>query len=216
MDDDCVPADDALEEFLKADARHGHYADGSPGYGFLAGKVLWRDGSPCVMNIPRETVTRNLKDWTRGDVRIEMASFVSLFIPAGVVREVGLPYRQFYIWTDDWEYTRRISRRYPCYLASGSFALHDTEVNAGADIATASADRIGRFRYLYRNDVFLYRREGIRGFAYESARLTAHCLRIAAGRMSLGEKKKRIGILIRGTWDGLGFFPEPDRAMRND
>ena len=206
MDDDCVPAADALEQFLRFEREN-------PGYGFLSGKVLWKDGSLCEMNVQRETVMRDLRSLGSEPVRVEMASFVSLFIPAGVVRDVGLPIRQFFIWTDDWEYTRRISRRYPCWAVPASEVMHDTDQNSGADIASSPDDRIDRFRYLYRNDVVLYRREGLRGFVYEAVRLGVHAARIAASKNSLKEKLRRTGIMLKGTAEGLRFYPEPERAL---
>ncbi len=205
MDDDCVPAEDALEQFLR-------FGRENPGYGFLSGKVLWKDGSLCEMNIQRETVMRDIRSLGSEPVRVEMASFVSLFVPAAVVREVGLPVRQFFIWTDDWEYTRRISRRYPCWVVPASEVVHDTEQNTGADIASSPAERTDRFRYLYRNDVVLYRREGLRGLAYEAARLCVHAARIAVSKNSMREKLRRTGIMLNGTFEGLGFYPEPERA----
>lgn len=206
MDDDCVPAEDALQKFLEFDASH------KGEYGYLSSKVLWKDGNICKMNIQRETVTRNVRDWDRDVIGIEMASFVSLFIPAAIVKEVGLPLRKFFIWTDDWEYTRRISAKYPCYLVTASTVLHDTNENVAAHIHDAPSDRIWRFRYLYRNDVYLYRREGLRGLCYEAARLTLHLGRIAASGNNFAEKIKRAGILMKGTAEGLRFYPEPERA----
>ena len=205
MDDDCVPAEDALDQFLRFDREN-------PGYGFLSGKVLWKDGTLCEMNLQRETVVRDIRSLGSEPMRVEMASFVSLFIPVRVVRDVGLPVRQFFIWTDDWEYTRRISRKYPCWVIPSSEVMHDTEQNSGADIASSPDERIDRFRYLYRNDVVLYRREGFRGLIYETARLCVHAARIAASRNSLKEKLRRTGIMLRGTAEGLGFYPEPERA----
>ena len=207
MDDDCIPASDALEQFLRFDSRF------KGDYGFLSGKALWKDGTPCVMNIQRQTVTRNISFPVSDPVPVEMASFASLFIPAGIVREAGLPMRKFFIWTDDWEYTRRISRRHICWMIPSSQVIHDTESNTGANLASAPDDRLDRFRYLYRNDVYLYRREGIRGAAYEAARLCLHTARIAASKNSAAGKMKRIGIMLRGTFEGLSFFPEPERAM---
>jgi GT2 family glycosyltransferase len=143
-----------------------------------------------------------------------MASFVSLFISAEIVKDVGLPLKEFYIWTDDWEYTRRISRRYPCWLVPSSEVVHDTERNTGADIASADMERTGRFRFLYRNDVYLYRREGIRGFIYEAARLALHTARIACSRNNSAEKCKRIGIMYKATMEGLCFRPVPERINK--
>ena len=205
MDDDCVPSVDALSELL----RYASAYEGS--FGFLSSKVLWKDGSICPMNLQRRTLTRNVNDMSADVIPVAMASFASLLIPMSVIREVGLPYRQFFIWTDDWEYTRRISLRYPCMLIPSSEVTHFIKDKSKADISTASLDRLHRFRYLYRNDVVLYRREGIKGAAYESVRLPVHILRILLSSLDKKEKKRRIGILIAGTLEGLSFYPEPDR-----
>lgn len=205
MDDDCVPSDTALSELLR-------YASEYEGrFGFLSSKVLWKDGSICRMNLQRRTLTRNVKDMSHAVIPVVMASFASLLIPMDVIRDVGLPYRQFFIWTDDWEYTRRISLKYPCMMITSSEVTHYIKDKSKADISTAAPDRLHRFRYLYRNDVVLYRREGIKGAAYESVRLPAHILRIMRSSLDKKEKIKRIGILISGTVEGLSFYPEPDR-----
>ena len=210
MDDDCIPAETALEILLEAAEEIGD------GFGFLSGKVIWRDGSLCRMNIQRKTLTKNVRDFARPIIKVEMSSFASLLVPIKVVRDVGLPLRKFIIWTDDWEFTRRISRKYPCYLVTGSIVLHDMETNTRADIVTSQGDRIGRFRYLYRNDVYLYRREGLRGFAYEAARLTAHLCRLALSRNTAGEKLRKAIIILGSTAEGLSFHPEPERLPSAD
>ena len=212
MDDDCVPAEDALEELLKYDREQ-------PGrYGFLSSRVLWKDGSLCEMNVQRETVFRDLSAdrLSEGSVpsEVSMASFVSILIPARIVYDLGLPIRKFFTWTDDWEYTRRISLRYPCAVVPSSKAVHHCDKNTGADISTADEKRIERFRYLYRNDVYLYRREGLKGLCYEAARLALHSVRVLSGDYPAGEKLRRLGIIYRGTIEGIGFFPEYDRVGR--
>lgn len=210
MDDDCIPAPDSLDQLL----RFGRSQDGN--YGFLTSKVLWRDGSPCRMNVPRRTAFKNIGIRALGKLTepcsVSMASFVSLLVPARIVKDVGLPIKDFYIWTDDWEYTRRISRRYPCWLVPASEVIHDCDSNSPADIAGADGERVQRFRYLYRNDVFLYRREGVKGLAYEAARLSLHSARIAFSKNSLREKLRREGIMLSATAKGLRFRPETERV----
>ena len=152
MDDDCMPKANCLEVFLDYEREH------SGEYGFLSSKVLWQDQSICVMNAPRAGVYSNNKDFDSKTVRISMASFVSLFVPVRIIKKVGLPIKDFFIWTDDWEFTRRISLKYPCYLLNESVVIHKSKSNIGANIATDSIDRLDRFFYLYRNDVYLYRR----------------------------------------------------------
>ena len=205
MDDDTIPSNTALSELMKFEEEYGS------DYGFLSSKAVWSDGSICLMNIQRETLTQNVRDFSKSYISIVMASFVSLLIPMRIVKEVGLPYREFFIWTDDWEYTRRISRKHPCYLVTNSNVVHDMKSNIKADIASDSAERTERYRYLYRNDVVLYRREGIRGFVYEALRLSAHLGRVAISRNNLKEKIRRVEIIIGGTVDGLSFYPVPER-----
>ena len=158
------------------------------------------------MNVQRHPFYREITDFSADLIPASMASFVSLFIKAETVRDVGLPIREFFIWTDDWEYTRRISRKYPCYVVGDSVAVHKSRTNLGADIASDDPSRLGRYRYLYRNDVYLYRREGIAGFLYETIRLSAHILRVLT--KAKNRRRERISLIIRGTWAGIRFRPK--------
>lgn len=200
MDDDCIPSSTALSTLMSA-------AEEKREFGFLSSKVLWKDGSICEMNAQRETLTRDVKDFEPGQIKpVVMASFVSLFVSATVVKELGLPIKEFFLWTDDWEWTRRISRKHPCFLVTDSVVTHKSKVNIGADISSETADRLDRFNYLYRNDVVLYRREGLNGFCYEVVRLAGHCVRVLV--RAKDHKWKRIKKIIGATVEGLRFHPE--------
>lgn len=203
MDDDCMPAANCLEVFLAFEREH------SEKVGFLSSKVLWQDGKICVMNVPRATMYRNNKDFSSKAVRVSMASFVSFFVPANVVKDVGLPIKDFFIWTDDWEFSRRISLKYPCYLLNESVVTHKSKSNIGANIATESAERLDRFFYLYRNDVYLYRREGVQGLLYETVRLTYHIVSIL---LKSNNKVLRLKKLFQGTRAGISFNPKIERV----
>lgn len=204
MDDDCYPSETALDRLISADEALGDT------YGFLCSKVLWKDGSICTMNVPRETVYRNLDLQKTGNnlTRVTMASFVSLFLPTRRVYQYGLPIKEFFIWTDDWEFTRRISRNLPCYIVPASVVDHHSTSNMGANIVESSEDRLDRFSYLYRNDVYLYKREGFRGFLYEFLRLTRHVLMVLLRSKSL--KRRRIEIIVGSTFRGFAFDPSID------
>ena len=207
MDDDCMPTTTALSELILAD----NELDGK--YGFLSSKVLWTDGSLCAMNLQRETLTRTIDKFSGGIKPVVMASFVSLFLPINIVKEMGLPIKDFFIWTDDWEYTRRISREYICYAVPNSIVIHKSKSNMGANIVTESSERLDRFDYLYRNDVYLYRREGIKGFCYEVVRLMWHCVRVLL--KSKDNRRKRLWKIVSGTIKGFRFHPKIE-YVRND
>lgn len=199
MDDDCLAHPDSLQPLLKADAQLGD------SYGFLSSVVRWTDGSLCKMNIQRHPLTHDLSDFTAELQPCTLASFVSLFVPARIVVELGLPIADFFIWTDDWEFTRRISRRYPCYVAGNSVVTHASKNNGAGTIATDTPDRLDRYRYIYRNDIVLYRREGLKGAAFVLARGAYHVLQVLAHHD--GDTAKKIGIIIKGNLDGLRFDP---------
>ena len=199
MDDDCMPKEDSLQKLLDV-------ANEKPDeFGFLASKVLWKDGKICAMNIPRKTVFKSIADFDTRVIPIEMASFVSLLIPVWVVKKFGLPIKEFFIWTDDWEYTRRISRHIPGYMVNDSVVIHKSKNNFGANIAYEASDRLDRYKYLYRNDVYLYRREGITGFLYETVRLLDHTVRVLV--KSKDHKAMRLGYIWKSTLNGISFNP---------
>ena len=173
-------------------------------YGFLSGIAYWRDGSLCRMNVQKTGLWRKLEDPTAPLTPVVMATFVSAFFPAARVREVGLPIREFFIWSDDLEYTRRLSRRYPCYAVGGCRVLHDMCHNNKVNIATDSLDRLSRYAYLYRNEVYVYRREGVAGWLYLLARVGYHLGKIW---LRSPQKGKRMRVILSSFFEGLGFHP---------
>ncbi len=199
MDDDCIPEPMALAALVAADRRLAGE------YGFLSGRALWKDGSLCRMNIQKTTLRSRLDSMERSLEPVMMATFVSAFFPAERVRAVGLPIKEFFIWADDLEYTRRLSRLYPCYAVADCRVLHAMESNRRVDIATDSPARLERYRYLYRNEVFLYRREGAWGLVYFAARLLCHCGRVVVSHAP--RKGQRLKTVVFSALSGLRFRP---------
>lgn len=199
MDDDCMPHPDTLLGFLNADAE----LDGA--YGFLSSVCRWIDGSICTMNTQRHPLTTNITDFSPALQPATLASFVSLFVPARVIRELGLPIKDFFIWSDDWEFTRRVSRRYPCYVVGTSVVTHKSKSNGVGNIALDSEEKIGRYKLAYRNDVVFYRREGVRGWTYLLARGAYHTFLVLTKAQS--KKGLRIKTILQGNLEGLRFHP---------
>ena len=197
MDDDTMPEADALEKLIEADKK----LEGN--YGWLSSKVLWKDGTPCRMNIQKITKWKPLNDFA-GQQKIQYASFVSLFLNISVLKEYGLPYKEFFIWGDDWEFTRRISKEKPGYFIPESTVYHFCRENKGADIVTADPEKLDRFRYLYRNDVVLYRQDGFDGFIYMALRLAKHSVDII---FKAKGKTKKLKLMIGSVIKGIGFKP---------
>ena len=199
MDDDCLPEPTALQALADAAAK-------LDGFGFLSSKALWTDGTLCRMNIQRSTLTKDITRMERAAVPAVMASFVSFFVPARVIRDVGLPIREFFIWSDDWEFSRRISMKYPCWVIPDSVVVHASARNDCVNIAADTPDRLDRYRYIYRNDVYLFRREGLMGWAYLGLRTALHMGRVLVRAPS--DRLKRLLMILRGSREGLHFHPQ--------
>lgn len=150
MDDDTIPAGDALERLL--DARE--HLDGLPEPSLLASKVLWTDGRLHPMNWPAPhfgDLDLFVDGIERRIVPIRANTFPSLLVKRAAVERHGPPRKQFFIWADDIDFTQRILRYEPGYLVPASIAVHKT--------ATAHKPWEGgqRFYFAVRNGLFILR-----------------------------------------------------------
>ena len=203
MDDDCFPSINALEELINADK----LLNGK--YGWLSSVSLWKDGLECKMNRPKlkKSFYEYIHLLKNGIVQAEQATFVSLFIRRNIIEKYGLVIKEFFIWGDDIEFTRRISVRnkVPCFVVGKSVVTHFMNANNGSDIATDDITRIERYRYAFRNEGYLYRQEGIRGYIYYCAKCLWNLIKIFV--YGKDNKLKRCRILIFGVFDSLFFNP---------
>lgn len=153
MDDDVVPKQDALEALSRAASRVGVF-------GFLASRATSISGHP--LNLPRRSKVRSADQVPPSAertglelVRVDIASFVSLLIPAVNVHEFGLPIADMFIWGDDTEYTRRLSMCKPCYWVLDSEVLHKRANQTHLSISKETdKQRIEMFWYYYRNNLY--------------------------------------------------------------
>ena len=202
MDDDTLPKPDALEKLLEADT----LLKGN--YGWLSSVALWTDGGECKMN--RQKLKKSYYDYSPllkyGLVQAEQATFVSLFLRRETILRAGLPIREFFIWGDDSEFTRRIAVRegIPSFVVGGSQVVHATKNNEGSNVALDDPERIGRYFYAFRNEAYLYRQEGAKGRLFCFAKRGRDFLRIVRYGRPMGP---RLEVLLRGMWAGLLFRP---------
>lgn len=212
MDDDCLPEPNALEALLEADALLGGE------YGWLSSVALWTDGSECRMNRQKLKKSDDKSGLCaeHGLVQAKQATFVSLFLRAETVRRIGLPIKEFFIWGDDLEYTRRIAVRgkLPSFVVEKSRVVHNMKENIGSSIARDRPERIDRYRYAFRNEAFTYRQEGIRGACYYLAKCGLNFCRIAV--ISTDHRKKRMQVLLGSMIRGLFFRPEIEKGLSDD
>ena len=143
-------------------------------------------------------------------MKLAGCSFVSLLVKSDVVRDVGLPIGEYFIWTDDLEYTGRIARKYNIYLVPRSKVTHARKENMRVDFARESPDRIDRYKYIYRNDVHCYRQFGVKGWVYLAVKFGYTVMNILL--RSKSSRWAKIRVVLEGFRDGFRFRPEVKRV----
>lgn len=201
MDDDTIPTSDALKKMMDAADKVGFE------FGFLASNVLWKDGTPCLMNIPKVH-----EDWIYQTqylesnlVRLESASFVSLLVSKKAVKECGLPIKDFFIWGDDVEYTKRISKKFINYFCGDSVVVHKMKFNERTDIYTDSGTRLKRYEYMIRNRGKEIQDKGV----YEKLKYLLRGMVLSLSLLIKGSNHRfeRAKVVFVGTIKGLTFNP---------
>lgn len=198
MDDDCIVNETSLIALLREAEKLNNQ------FGFLSSRVLWTDGSPCNMNIQKKSYTSKVTPEDTEPVPLIMATFVSFFMKAETVQKIGLPITEFFIWADDLEYSRRISRKYPCYYVPDSTVLHKTKTNIGSNLPADNAKDLSRYSYAYRNEYYLYRSEGLKGRIYYLLKRAYHITKIL---LKSDRKQERLNIIHKAIKAGKHFHP---------
>lgn len=214
MDDDAFADADCLEKLMQAAGRIKKF-------GFLTSAVMWKDGTLCRMNYQRKYPTpkkRSERHLLESDlktdlVQIQSATFVSALFPVKIIRKVGLPIKEFFIWCDDIEFTRRITLKYhfPAYVVTASKITHYIQNNAGTNIAMDGVERISRYNYAFRNENYMYRQYGLKGFAYYLVVIAYNTLQILAHAKS--HKGARLKVVWKNLFTGLSFNPAIEKIQ---
>ncbi|MBZ5941044.1 glycosyltransferase family 2 protein [Weissella cibaria] len=200
MDDDTMVHPDSLQPLTA-------FAEQNPNFGFLASKVMFSDGKPSVRNVLRQYGTYNttLNTEFKEPVRIENATFVSSFFSRDIVRQIGLPITEFFIWIDDLEYTERAGRIAPGYLVPASSVTHKMRSNTEDDITNDIERRLPWYFNMYRNRVYTMRKRDFFRHMRGNGKIAWDFLRLIFVRTD--HKKKRFDTMISGIKAGRKFKP---------
>lgn len=160
MDDDTIPTDAALEELIRGIEKSRNVLQKN--IGFAVSRALWKDGKPHRMNIPPIVPYHNGVPFDfgiPGILSVPSASFVSMLLDAQVIYSIGLPYRQYFIWGDDVEYSMRVTNSGSVGIyVSNSVVFHRTSANQGVSVQDDKPENAWRYFYNTRNLLHLYRK----------------------------------------------------------
>ena len=188
MDDDTIPRPGALEALLAPD---------DPGAILRASVAVWKDGRLHPMNVPgleRERIEPLVEAAPRRLLPLRTSTFVSLLVHREAVDRFGLPEARYFIWSDDIEYTARVTRGGGrMVLVTDSVVEHRT-----AKPYTAVTSAGDRFYYHARNTLYMVR--GRSWSALEKASLL-YLLALTSLEYVRGGGSARV--VLRGLRDGV-------------
>jgi GT2 family glycosyltransferase len=206
MDDDVLPASDALECLIKGLCllrEEGLHPN------FVISNVFNSLGKPVntpVLDLRLEP--NGNSRWPAllnlGIIPVTASSFVGTLFTRDSLQHSGLPIAEMFIWGDDIEFTSRLTKDHEAgYLIGASRIIHlgrGTEVSIHHENDPA---RTENFFYFYRNNVYIMRRYGTKqrraSFVFK---LLADCLQLSAAF-----EFRKLYILVRGVACGLVFNP---------
>jgi rhamnopyranosyl-N-acetylglucosaminyl-diphospho-decaprenol beta-1,3/1,4-galactofuranosyltransferase len=206
MDDDTIAREGALEALLDA------IRDAPVRLSVLSSRAVWTDGRAHPMNLPRVRVGAGRAETADaravGGHPIRTASYVSALLRGEDVRRLGLPYADYFIWSDDFEHTGRLLRRGRGIHVPASVVEHRTKV-----FADAQASPGDRFYYDVRNRLWALART--RSFAlWERAMYGGSTAR--GWLRQLLRHPELLPIGRRGLRDALRGGPRPSAEVLNE
>lgn len=211
MDDDVIPAADALQCLLEADQRlHGEGIERS----FLLSTAYTESG--LITNAPSVDVRRNRIDYENwpsvlelGMAPVRRATFVSILVPRATIAKHGLPIASMFIWGEDTEYTLRVTQEVPGFLVGASRVLHLRQEHGAINIVTENnPTRLKYHRHHTRNELFVARKY------YRQRRLIlslVYQLSLMLKLLGKGELHK-VRIVLQGLLESLWYYPASEAA----
>lgn len=203
MDDDGIADINALLELNKA-------KDIVKNFSFLCSKIISADGT--VMNVPAIDTSLskyNYQVWGQyaefAITAIQTATYISLFINTQNLYIAGLPCRDFYFWADDIDFTTRLYKTGPAFMAGKSIVKHlRTNPKTPSILTETHERRIQLHFYNIRNTVYLSKRDNTK-FVFLKT-LIVHIQNMFKSLSSPAGPKK-FWIYLKAIWAGLFFKP---------
>ncbi|MBQ3634953.1 MAG: glycosyltransferase [Bacteroidales bacterium] len=186
-------------------------------FGYLCSPVYNSEGE--VINSPTIDLERNQYGYAgwygqlrKGAIAVKEATFVSVYIPCRNIERYGLPYREFFIWGDDTEYTRRLRKEKACYMTTGGEVVHKRKGGSNVFLEETNPNRQRLYYYNLRNTAYNKRKTGGARWMLiahlDFVKLFVQCM--------IRLKFRHLGIAIKAYAAYLTFSPKVDYPKRKE
>lgn len=219
MDDDAEPSKDCLKNLLKDSDKKNDIGIICPLIKHkFTGEVQWYHHKRLDKKMYKDYPINKYK--AEGElfnidlVKLNANAFVGPLINSKLIREYGFPEKEYFIWSDDLEYTYRLSQKEGCYLSTNSIIYHKDN-NINPNTGKVNLNTIWKQYYGIRNRI-LFIRKHQKSFQYRIIYYIKTFINSFRKSLSLLLKYKiglRSLIPLKGFWDGIrgkkGFKVKP-------
>ena len=171
--------------------------------------------------LPNFILTLDDKEWNKysdqGVTKVKSASFVSIMFPRNVVKKVGYPITDFFIWGDDVEYTLRITHDYHLdgFMVNDSLVEHKIKQNIATDLVKEeSLGRVKRYYLAQRNTIFYLKKHSTKKEVFKATVRQGVKVPIKALIKSKDHRFYRAWVSVKGTAAGLFFNPKIEKVEK--
>lgn len=137
--------------------------------GYICSNPLNMDGKPDLMLLPRVVVKDEDKALTFNSyytkevsvLPISSCGFTGALVSSLAIKECGFPFKEFFIWNEDFEWTRRIFRQgFLGFISLDSRITHFTlNTGPGDNIDKMPLDKLERIYFEVRNKAVIFRQD---------------------------------------------------------
>lgn len=219
MDDDAEPQKNCLENLTKE-------IDGSDNIGVLCpiikhkatNEIQWYHhkilDKKMYKDFPINSIKSENEIFQSSLTKLDANAFVGPLIDSELIKKYGFPEKEYFIWSDDLEYTYRLSQEKSCYLSTKSIIFHKDK-NINPKTGKVNINSIWKQYYGIRNRILFIRKHQTNPFyrIIYYFKTLVNCVRKSLSLML----KYKIGlkslIPLKGFWDGIignkGFNVKP-------
>jgi dTDP-4-dehydrorhamnose reductase len=212
MDDDVIAESDALAHLVQALSKTRAEGLDPP---FVISTA--RDPSGYLTNVPvldRAPNKLRYPNWAvylhEALLPVSSATFVSILIPRPVFEQYGYPISSMFIWGEDFEFTKRITKQEPGFMCGLSRVLHVRAIAGSLNISMESNPmRLKWHRLFVRNRIYRLRCHGTKRELFRRVRSDSN----RALKLLLAGDLTRARLVASGLVAGLRFRPGPDPEL---
>jgi GT2 family glycosyltransferase len=213
MDDDVIPEKNCLEILYK----NYRYLSNYIKVGFICPSPYNIDSNPDVMLLPPIAYKignffyTSLYKKENQVLPVLSCGFGGVLVSSLSIKEAGFPVKEFFLWNDDYEWTRRITRNgFYGFISLDCKITHKTK-NTGVNPENLGVERIHLLYYEVRNKAFIFKQDfSFLKFLKIYLKFFLKILYKILKRNDINKFRIFI-ILFKGFLDGLFFNPKIEK-----